>query len=120
MSWSDRLTGRSLEEALTLTGKFLMGGLWARGPLTKGSEIELENEIISAISQSKGRRLILANGCSVPDDTPEEWLHLARRLIDKLSHYDLFSRCRSTSPRVAQREACSSEMTPDLASLDPN
>jgi len=88
MSWSDRLTGPSLEEALTLTGKCLMGGLWERGPLTKGSETELENEIISAISQTKGRRLILANGCSVPDDTPEEWLHVARRLIDKLSHSD--------------------------------
>jgi len=85
MSWSDRLTGPSLEEALTLTGKCLMGGLWERGPLTHGSEIELQNEMISAISQTKGRRLILANGCSVPDDTPEEWLHLARRLVDKLS-----------------------------------
>jgi uroporphyrinogen decarboxylase len=28
-------------------------------------------------------RLILANGCSVPDDTPEEWLHVARRLVDQ-------------------------------------
>ncbi|MBV8821216.1 MAG: hypothetical protein JO123_00330, partial [Ktedonobacteraceae bacterium] len=44
----------------------------------------LENEILSAVSQTKGRRLILANGCSVPDDTPEEWLHTARRLVDNL------------------------------------
>jgi uroporphyrinogen decarboxylase len=86
ISWSDRLTGPSLEEASTLTDKCLMGGLWERGPLTKGSETELENEIISAISQTRGRKLILTNGCSVPDDTPEEWLYLARRLVDKLSH----------------------------------
>lgn len=85
MSWSDRITGPSLSEALTLTDKCLMGGLWERGPLTHGSETELDNEIMSAISQTKGRRLILANGCSVPDDTPEEWLHVARRLVDNLT-----------------------------------
>jgi uroporphyrinogen decarboxylase len=84
MSWSDRLTGPSLSEALTMTDKCLMGGLWERGPLTHGSEGELDNEIMSAISQTKGRRLILANGCSIPDDTSEEWLHTARRLVDHL------------------------------------
>ncbi len=85
MSWSDRITGPSLSEALTLTDKCLMGGLWERGPLTHGSETELENEMLSAISQTKGLRLILTNGCSVPDDTPEEWLHIARRLVENLA-----------------------------------
>ncbi|GAC1349702.1 MAG: uroporphyrinogen decarboxylase family protein [Ktedonobacteraceae bacterium] len=85
MSWSDRLTGPSLSEASTMTDKCLMAGLWERGPLTHGSEMELDNEITSAVSQTKGRRLILANGCSVPDDVDEHWLHVARRLVDNLS-----------------------------------
>ncbi len=85
MSWSDRITGPSLSEAQTLTDKCLMGGLWERGPLTHGSETELENEILSAISQTKGRKFILANGCSVPDDVSEEWLHVVRRLVDNLT-----------------------------------
>jgi uroporphyrinogen decarboxylase len=84
MSWSDRLTGPSLSEALATTNKCLMGGLWERGPLTTGDEQEIENEIMAAITQTKGHRLILANGCSVPDDTPEEWLYMARRLVDGL------------------------------------
>ncbi|MGZ3618407.1 MAG: uroporphyrinogen decarboxylase family protein [Ktedonobacteraceae bacterium] len=84
MSWSDRLTGPSLSEALTMTDKCLMGGLAERGPLTHGGETEIENEIMAAVTQTKGRRLILANGCSVPDDTPEEWLYLARKLVDQL------------------------------------
>ena len=84
MSWSDRLTGPSLSEALTLTNKCLMGGLAERGPLTHGGETEIENEIMAAVTQTKSRRLILANGCSVPDDTPEEWLHIARKLVDQL------------------------------------
>lgn len=84
MSWSDRLTGPELSEALTLTDKCLMGGLAERGPLTHGSEGELENEILGAVTQTKGRRLILANGCSIPDDNPAVWLHTARRLIEQL------------------------------------
>jgi len=84
LSWSDRLTGPSLSEALTMTDKCLMGGLAERGPLTHGGENELDNEIMSAVTQTKGRRLILANGCSIPDDTHEEWLHVARRLVDNL------------------------------------
>jgi uroporphyrinogen decarboxylase len=84
MSWSDRLTGPSLSEALTMTDKCLMGGLAERGPLTHGGETEIENEIMAAVTQTKGRRLILANGCSVPDDTSEEWLHVARKLVDQL------------------------------------
>lgn len=85
MSWSDRLTGPSLSEALALTDKCLMGGLAERGPLTHGGEREIEAEMREAVGQTKGRRLILANGCSVPDDTPEEWLHVARRLVDHLA-----------------------------------
>ena len=52
--------------------------------ITKGSETELDNEIMSAVSQTRGHRLILANGCSIPDDTPEMWLHTARQLVNNL------------------------------------
>ncbi|MEO7018729.1 MAG: uroporphyrinogen decarboxylase family protein [Ktedonobacteraceae bacterium] len=84
ISWSDRLTGPSLSEALSLTDKCLMGGLAERGPLTHGSEIEIENEILAAVTQTKGRRLILANGCSIPDDNPEHWLYVARKLVGQM------------------------------------
>jgi uroporphyrinogen decarboxylase len=84
LSWSDRLTGPDLREALSLTDKCLMGGLAERGPLTRGTEVEIENEILGAVTQTKGRRLILANGCSIPDDNPEHWLHAARRLVEQL------------------------------------
>ncbi|MBO0777745.1 MAG: hypothetical protein J2P37_02855 [Ktedonobacteraceae bacterium] len=85
VSWSDRLTGPDLAEAARLTDKCLMAGLWERGPLAHGDAAALEIEMISAVSQVKGKHLILANGCSIPDDNPEEWLHLARRLLDNLS-----------------------------------
>lgn len=82
VSWSDRLTGPTLRQAAGMTGKCLMGGLFERGPITRGGEHEIAAEIDDAITQTGGRRLILANGCSVPDDTQEEWLGAARRLLD--------------------------------------
>ncbi|GHO43205.1 uroporphyrinogen decarboxylase family protein [Ktedonospora formicarum] len=85
LSWSDRLTGPNLEEARTITDKCLMGGLLERGPLTHGGETELKNEMLSAITQTKGRKFILANGCSIPNDTPTNWLYTARHLIDNLT-----------------------------------
>jgi uroporphyrinogen decarboxylase len=84
MSWSDRVSGPTLGEAFAMTNKCLMGGLAERGPLTHGGEDAIQNEMLAAIAQTNSQRLILANGCSIPDDTPEEWLHVARRLIDTL------------------------------------
>lgn len=84
ISWSDRLTGPNLAEAQTLTEKCLMGGLAERGPLTHGGEAEIENEMMAAVAQTKGHCLILANGCSIPDDNPPEWLYIARRFVDTL------------------------------------
>jgi len=85
LSWSDRLTGPSLSEALSLTDKCLMGGLDERGPLVHGGNQETEQEMRDAIAQTGGRRLILANGCSIPDESSEEWLRVARRLVDTLA-----------------------------------
>ncbi|HTI14520.1 MAG TPA: hypothetical protein VL461_08135 [Dictyobacter sp.] len=70
------------EEALTMTDKYLMGELWERGPLTHGGKTELQNEFMAAITQIQGRRLILASGCSLPDDTPEEGFTMAHHFID--------------------------------------
>ena len=85
ISWSDKLTGPSLSEAFKMTDKGLMAGLAERGPLTHGDETALASEMRTAVSEVNGQRLILANGCSVPDDTPERWLHEARRIVDTLA-----------------------------------
>jgi uroporphyrinogen decarboxylase len=84
LSWSDRLTGPTLREALGMTGKCLMGGLFERGPITRGPESDIEAEVADAVGQTGGRQLILANGCSVPNDTPGRWLHAARDAVDRI------------------------------------
>jgi uroporphyrinogen decarboxylase len=84
LSWSDRIAGPSLKEARVQTSKCLMGGWNEFGALSNGPEDEIRREAEDAIKQTNGRRFILANGCSVPDDTDEQWLRAARDIVDEL------------------------------------
>lgn len=84
LNWSDRLAGPSLREARTKTRKCLMGGWHEFGPLANGPEAAILDEAEDAIAQTNGRKFILANGCSVPDDTDHDLLGRARDLVDLL------------------------------------
>lgn len=84
LNWSDRLAGPSLKDARGKTSKCLMGGWHEFGPLSNGPLDEIRAEAEDAIRQTNGRRFILANGCSVPDDTNHNLLHQARELVDEL------------------------------------
>lgn len=83
LSWSDRLTGISLKEVRgKVPGKCLMGGLSEAGPLAKGPKEGIIAEMRDALAQAGDRRFILANGCSIPDDTPDQWMRAAREALD--------------------------------------
>jgi uroporphyrinogen decarboxylase len=84
LSWSDRLAGPSLREARGKTTKCLMGGWHEFGPLSNGPEDAILAEARDAVAQTGGRKLILANGCSVPDETDEAWLHVGRSAVDQI------------------------------------
>jgi len=84
LSWSDRLAGPSLREARMMTSKCLMGGWHEFGPLSNGPEEQIRAEAVDAIAQTGGRRFILANGCSVPDEVDHRWLHIAREVAEEL------------------------------------
>ncbi|HEU4792529.1 MAG TPA: uroporphyrinogen decarboxylase family protein [Nitrolancea sp.] len=84
LSWSDRIAGPSLREARTMTTKCLMGGWNEFGALSNGPVEQIRDEAEDAIRQTGGRKFILANGCSVPDDTDEQWLQAARAIAEEL------------------------------------
>jgi uroporphyrinogen decarboxylase len=88
MSWEDRLTGVRLADLrLKLGPMAAMGGIDERGAITRGDVAALTREMRDALDQTDGgRHLILAPGCSVPDDIDERNLTLARKAVD-----DLFS-----------------------------
>jgi uroporphyrinogen decarboxylase len=84
LSWSDRIAGPSLRDARMMTSKCLMGGWNEFGALSNGPEDAILAEAQDAVAQTGGRKFILANGCSVPDDTDPRWLHYAREIVDDL------------------------------------
>lgn len=84
LSWSDRIAGPSLREARAMTSKCLMGGWNEFGALSNGPEAQIIEEANDAVAQTGGRKFILANGCSVPDETDERWLQVARDAVDQL------------------------------------
>lgn len=88
LSWSDRLAGPSLRDARARTSKCLMGGWHEFGALSNGPVEAIREEALDALRQTSGRKFILANGCSVPDDTDERWLHAARQIVDELRYAD--------------------------------
>jgi len=85
LSWSDRRAGPSLREARQRTDKCLMGGWDEFGALVQGPADAIRAEARDALEQTGGRKLILANGCSVPDETDERWLSVARQVVDELA-----------------------------------
>ncbi len=82
-SWSDRYTGVSLRHVRGLLPRMtLMGGLHERGAIATGPVEAIAAEMRDALVQADHARLILAPGCSVPDDCPDEWLRAARAAVD--------------------------------------
>lgn len=77
INWHNRRTAPSLEEARSLTGKCLLGGLDERFTLLHGSTAEVEAEAVDAISRMQARGFILAPGCVLATSTPEENIRAA-------------------------------------------
>lgn len=69
ISWEDKLAGPTLEEARKITDKCLIGGIDHLNARTCSSEDIVMEGKQSIISVQK-RGLILAPGCTFPDDTP--------------------------------------------------
>jgi len=84
-SWSDRRTGVALGElGQALPNKVVMGGINEAGAVVSGDMDALAAEIHDAVRQMGGRRLILAGGCSVPDDIEIGHLRGATALVSQL------------------------------------
>jgi uroporphyrinogen decarboxylase len=71
ISWAATLPGNpSLAEGLARTQKAVMGGISEKTILPEGTPEDVANEVRQALAQTKGLRLLLAPGCSIPPRTP--------------------------------------------------
>ena len=71
ISWEDRMAGPSIIEARAKTDKCFVGGV-DHSMAVKCSPEDIVRQGKEAIAAAGGRKLILAPGCTFPDDTPPE------------------------------------------------
>lgn len=66
LNWHDRTTKPNLQEAAKVFPKVLVGGLNEHATVLNGQADEIKAEILDAMNQTQGRRLIIAPGCVLP------------------------------------------------------
>jgi len=81
-NWDDRTTAPSLSEARKKTDRCLIGGINRMGVLRTGSPGEVTAEANASIASAGKRKLILAPGCGVPMDVPENNLKALRSVVE--------------------------------------
>jgi len=82
INWHDRKTWPSLAEAKRIFSGAAVGGLEEWGVLRQGPAASIQEQVQDAISQTEGRRFILAPGCGLPIDIPEAFLSAARKAVE--------------------------------------
>jgi uroporphyrinogen decarboxylase len=71
ISWAVTLPGNpSLADGLARTEKAVMGGISEKTTLPDGTPTEVTGEVRQALAQTRGIRLLLAPGCSIPPRAP--------------------------------------------------
>lgn len=82
INWHDRMTRPTLGEGQKIFSGAVVGGLEEWGILMSGPESSIHAQVQEAISQTGGRRLMIAPGCGLPIDVPERFLQAARRAVE--------------------------------------
>lgn len=82
VNWHDRETPPSLAEGQELFRGAVLGGLNRSTTLPKGSPEDVRREVLDALEQTGGRRLIVGAGCVVPVTAPPANLRAARGAVE--------------------------------------
>ena len=91
LNWSDRIAGPSLREARTKTSLCLMGGWNEQELFGGGKEAEINRQGARCDrANPRHAKFILAPGCSVPDDSDELAMGVARDTADLLTNDEFY------------------------------
>ena len=85
INWHDRRTAPSLAEAQKHFKGIVAGGLNEWDVLQKGTPEAVRAQVKEAFDQTKGLRVMIAPGCVVPIDAPEENIKAASRAVREFS-----------------------------------
>lgn len=82
VNWHDRKTPPTLQEGKALFKGAVAGGIDEWNVLAAGTPEQVQQQVQDAIQQTDGIGLVVAAGCVIPIDTPEENIRAARRAVD--------------------------------------
>ncbi len=82
INWHDRRTRPTLGEAVAKYGGCVVGGLDHEETMTHGTTAQITQQVLDAIKQTRGKRLIIGPGCVLNPNVQDWRLHAARAAID--------------------------------------
>ncbi len=82
VNWHDRKTAPTLREGKKLFHGAVAGGIEEWGVLADGTPDQIRAQIQDAIQQTDGFGLIVAAGCVISTDTPEDNIRAARAAVE--------------------------------------
>lgn len=85
VNWHDRETSLSLAQGKTLFKGAVCGGIRQEQTLVLGTPEDVEAEVLDAIEQTDGRRLVIGTGCVTPTTAPYGNLRAARQAVELVS-----------------------------------
>lgn len=77
IGWTATSSPPSLAEAGSLTDMCLVGGWEQEGAVAKGDVEGIRRETKEAVRATGGRHLLLGPGCTIPEETPDEYIRAA-------------------------------------------
>lgn len=77
IGWTATSNPPSLGEARALTGMCLVGGWEQEGALALGDLEGIRRETRAALAATGGRHFMMGPGCTIPENTPEEYIRTA-------------------------------------------
>lgn len=86
LNWHDRLTEPTLGEAARSFPGLLVGGLNEGETLVSGGPDAVEAQVREALAQTGGRRLVIAPGCVLRIDTPDDNIKAVLRAAGREEH----------------------------------
>ncbi|MCK5238364.1 MAG: hypothetical protein KAR33_02380 [Candidatus Thorarchaeota archaeon] len=85
VNWEDQTSSHSLSEGRKISRKTVFGGIDHNGIFRTGTPEEASEQILKAVEEAGYERLVVAPGCVITVDTPEENI---RALVDAVRSID--------------------------------
>ncbi len=82
INWHDRKTWPSLAEGKKIFPGAVAGGIDEWGTLVNGTREQIQDQVRDAVQQTGGTGLVIAPGCVIPIDTPEENIRAVREAVE--------------------------------------